>query len=64
MVVKFDPIAIPTILLSSSFGKMYDPSFEQTRIPFTQGSFEPSFIEIVPVVLEKMTIDPQALRVT
>ena len=29
------------------------PSFEQTCIPFTQGCFVPSLVEIGPVVLEK-----------
>ena len=29
------------------------PSFEQTKITFTQGYFVPSFVEIGPVVLEK-----------
>ena len=29
------------------------PSFEQTWIPFTQGCFVPSFVEICSVVLEK-----------
>ena len=27
--------------------------FEQTWIPFTQGCFEPSMVEIGPVILEK-----------
>ena len=34
--------------------KRGSPSFEITWIPFTQGYFGPSLIEIVPVVLEKM----------
>ena len=29
------------------------PSFEQTWIPFTQGWFVPSLVEIGPAVLEK-----------
>ena len=40
-------------MLLSPFGKGRDPSFEQTWIPFTQGCFVPSLIEIGPVVLEK-----------
>ena len=31
------------------------PSFEQTWIPFTQGCFVPTLVEIGPVVLEKKT---------
>ena len=38
-----------------SLGKGRGPSFEQTWIPFTQGCFVPSLIEIGPVVLEKKT---------
>ena len=34
-------------------GKWLGPSFEQTWIPFTQGCFVPSLVEIGPVVLEK-----------
>ena len=37
-------------------GKSCGPSSEQTCIPFTQGDFLPSLIEIVPVVLEKEDI--------
>ena len=33
--------------------KGYCSSFDQTWIPFTQGCFVPSLIEIVPVILEK-----------
>ena len=33
--------------------KRTGPSFEQTWIPFTQGYFVPSLVEIGPVVLEK-----------
>ena len=33
--------------------KKAGPSFEQTWIPFTQGCFVPSLVEIGPVVLEK-----------
>ena len=33
-------------------GKGQGPSFEQTWIPFNQGCFVPSFVEIGPVVLE------------
>ena len=32
--------------------KRMGPSFEHTWIPFTQGCFEPSLVEIDPVVLE------------
>ena len=32
---------------------LYGSSFEQTGIPFTQGCFVPSLVEIGPVVLEK-----------
>ena len=38
----------------SPFWEGRGPSFEQTWIPFTQGSFVPSLVEIGPVVLEKM----------
>ena len=31
----------------------HGPSFEETGIPFTQGYFVPSLVEIGPVVLEK-----------
>ena len=34
-------------------GKRRGPSFEQTWIPFTQGCFVPSLVEIGSVVLEK-----------
>ena len=36
---------------------MQGPSFEQTRIPFTQGCFVPSLVEIDSVVLEKMILN-------
>ena len=39
--------------LLSPLGKEQGPSFEQACIPFTQGRFVPSLIEIGPVVLEK-----------
>ena len=39
--------------LLSPFGKGQGPSFEQTWIPFTQGCFVPSLVEIGSVVLEK-----------
>ena len=41
-------------LLLSPLGKGWGPSFVQTWIPFTQGYFVPSLVEISPVVLEKM----------
>ena len=34
-------------------GKEWGPSFEQTWIPFTQGCFVPSLVEIGPVFFEK-----------
>ena len=34
-------------------GELIGSSFEQTWIPFTQGCFVPSLVEIGPVVLEK-----------
>ena len=40
-------------LLSSPLGKTYKPSFGQTWIPFTQGCFVPSLVEIGPMVLKK-----------
>ena len=42
------------IWLSSPVGKGRDLLFEQTWIPYIQGWFVPSLIEIGPVVLEKM----------
>ena len=39
------------VIISPS--KRVGPSFEQTWIPFTQGCFVPSLVEIGPVVLEK-----------
>ena len=44
---------ILTLLLLSPLGKGHGPSFDQTWIPFTYGSFVPSSVEIGPVVLEK-----------
>ena len=41
------------ISLLSPIGKGLGPSFEQTWIPFTQGCFVPSLVEIDPMVLEK-----------
>ena len=41
------------LFLLSSLEKGRGPSFEQTWIPFTQGYFVPSLVEIDPVVLEK-----------
>ena len=40
-------------LVIISHWKRTIPSFEQTWIPFTQGYFVPSLVEIGPVVLEK-----------
>ena len=37
-----------------SLWEFIDSSFEQTWIPFTQGCFVPSLIEIGPVVLEEI----------
>ena len=42
------------LLYLSPLGKVWDPSFEKTWIPFAQGCFVPSLFEIGPVVLEKM----------
>ena len=42
-----------TISSLSPLGKGRGPSFEQIWIPFTQGCFVPSLVEIGPVVLEK-----------
>ena len=42
-----------TISLLSLFEKVHGPLFEQTWIPFTQGYFVPSLVEIGSVVLEK-----------
>ena len=42
-----------TISLLSPFWKGRNSSTEQTWIPFTQGRFVPSVVEIGPVVLEK-----------
>ena len=45
-----------TILQLSPLGKGNGPSFEQNRIPFTQGCFVPSLVKIGPVVLETSKI--------
>ena len=42
-----------TFSLLSPLGKGRGPSFEQIWIPFIQGCFVPSLVEIGPVVLEK-----------
>ena len=42
-----------TISLLSPLWEGRGPSFEHTWIPFTQGYFVPSLVEIGPVVLEK-----------
>ena len=39
---------------SLSLWELNGSSFEQTWIPFTQGCFVPSLVEIGPVVLKKM----------
>ena len=39
-------------MLLSPLEKGRGPSFEETGIPFTQGWFVPSLVEIDPVVLE------------
>ena len=41
------------ISLFSPLGKGRDTLFEKTLIPFTQGSFVPSLVEMVSSVLEK-----------
>ena len=41
-----------TISLLSPLGKVYGPSFEHNWIPFIQGCFLPSLVEIGPVVME------------
>ena len=44
------------IFINSRLSPLWEgrgPSFEQTWIPFTQGYFVPSLVEIGPVVLEK-----------
>ena len=41
------------ISLLSLLGKGWDPVFEQTWIPVTQGCCLPSLVEMCPVVLEK-----------
>ena len=38
-------------------GKGCGPSFDQTYIPFTQGCFVPSLVEIGPEVLEKICVN-------
>jgi hypothetical protein len=42
-----------TLFLLSPLGERQSPSFEQFRIPSTQGLFMPSLVKIGPVVLEK-----------
>ena len=42
-----------TCSLLFPLGKGRGPSFQQTWIPFTQGCFVPSLVDIGPVVLEK-----------
>ena len=42
-----------TFSLLSPLGKRQGPSFEQIRIPFTQGCFVPSLVQIGQAVLEK-----------
>ena len=44
-----------TISLLSLLGKGHGPSFKETLIPFTQGCFVPSLVEIGHVVLERKT---------
>ena len=51
-IFKFRQCNFPVPQLSP-LGKGRGPSFEQTWIPFTQGCFVPSLVEIGPVVLEK-----------
>ena len=41
-------------IFSIYFGEGRGPSFEQTWIPSTQGSFVPSLVEIGPMVLKKI----------
>ena len=48
MISKFRQ-CIFTISLLSPLGKGYDPSFEHSWIPFTQGCFVVSLVEISPV---------------
>ena len=40
-------------VIISPLGKRWVPSYEQNWIPFNQGCFVPSLVEIGPVVLEK-----------
>ena len=42
------------LVIISPPGKGWDPSFEQTWIPFTKEYFVPSLVEIGPLVLEKI----------
>ena len=49
--IKFHQIIFAASLLSL-IGKMCGPSFEPSSIPFIQGWFVSSFVEIEPVVLE------------
>ena len=62
--VEIDPVVLKkkifkvgqcifAISLLFPLGKGPGPSFDQTWIPFTQGCFVPSLVEISPVVLEK-----------
>ena len=41
-------------IFSIYFGEGHGPSFEQTWIPSTQGSFVPSLVEIGPMLLKKI----------
>ena len=47
------------IFLISQLSPLWEgggPSFKQTRTPFTQGYFVPSYVEIGPVVLENENV--------
>ena len=50
---KFPQCIFP-FLLSSSLGKRWGPSFEQTWILFTLECLMPSLVEISPMILEKI----------
>ena len=52
MILKFRQ-CIFTITLKFHLGQGCGPSFEGTRIPFTQGSFVARLVETEPVVLEQ-----------
>ena len=56
--VGFDPVVLEkrNFKFLSSLGKGHGPLIEQTSIPFTQGFFVPSSVEIDPVDLEKKII--------